>query len=31
MEAQTEHEEDSVELWDDWMKVPDWLKTDDEK
>lgn len=21
----------NTELWDDWMKVPDWLKTDDEK
>ena len=24
-------EEKTAELWDDWMKVPDWLKSDDDK
>jgi hypothetical protein len=31
LEAQSTQEESAPELWDDGMKVPDWLKTDDEK
>lgn len=26
-----EKKNDDMELWDDWMKVPDWLKTNDDK
>ncbi len=30
-DTQTKTNKDSSELWDDWMKIPDWLKTDDDK
>lgn len=29
--TETKTNKDSNELWDDWMKIPDWLKTDDDK
>lgn len=29
--SQNDKKSDDTELWDDWMKIPDWLKTDDDK
>ncbi len=29
-DSKTKKTQDSTELWDDWMKIPDWLKTEDD-
>lgn len=30
-EEKTSKKSKDEELWDDWMKIPDWLKSEDEK